>query len=624
MTYLIGVILVLLLIALVLVFRPPKPKSSKDAEIRETPADGTGETDELLDLEIESGAKKTVEAEEELDLVFDETAETVSDEREEQAAAESVEELDLDLVEEKDNDEFDEDIPFIDEDQEKFERKKGMDMAPALADVPDGHALIEEDETPEELAERLEYFLGTGEDESEPAVEEHVAEHDDHAFVIEEEAETEGETVEAGEVVEPTAESSRDSYSAGLGEQVERLRGEMNAAIANRETGELGRLEAALENLCAQQADIRSSFLQQKKLVDELEAAMSELREILPGFQLETVQTNLRQGRYEVVRSLVRDAASRLENSPQLAARILYQWGRLEEEYGEYAAAETMFSSACEADKENMSCLYAAGRMARILGNEEQALTMLKKRVDTGQQRGEESVELARSEHELARALVMAEQKDRVEQLLQSAGKTMEKLIGAGHPDLGPVLHDQAVLYDSSGRYEEAEPLYRKAMEVTEKGLGMDHPRLGTTLNKLAGLYEEIEMEQKSEPLYTRALEIKRKVLGENHPDVGTIMGHLANLLKQQGKYDQAEPMFKQSLAIAETALGKDHPNLSVVLNNMAELYADMGNEEQAEHFQERAFALFGLPGMGDGFVEMSKDDDFDVDDDKDQTIAGS
>jgi tetratricopeptide (TPR) repeat protein len=430
--------------------------------------------------------------------------------------------------------------------------------------------------------------------------------------------------VEAGEFIAPEAGLDRERYGAELEEQIKRLRGEMNAAIANRETGKLGPLEVALENLCAQQSDLQSGLLRHQKLLDELEAVMNEVRRALPGFQFATFHTHLRQGQYEVVRTLLNDAANQLDGVPQVAARMLYQWGRLEEERGEFATAHNMFSRACEIDEENLDCLYAAGRMARILGNAEQALTWLEKRVNTGRQQDEESVELARAEHELARALVMAEQKDRVEELLQSARETMEKLIGAEHPDLGPVLHDQAVLFDSSGRYEEAEPLYRKALDVTEKELGMEHPRLGTTLNKLAGLYEEIEMEEKSEPLYTRALEIKQKVLGENHPDVGTIMGHLANLLKQQKKYDRAEPMFRQSLAIAERALGKDHPNLSVVLNNMAELYADMGNEEQAEHFQERAFALFGLPGMGDGFVEMSKDDDFDVDDDKDQTIAGS
>jgi len=32
-----------------------------------------------------------------------------------------------------------------------------------------------------------------------------------------------------------------------------------------------------------------------------------------------------------------------------------------------------------------------------------------------------------------------------------------------------------------------------------------------------------------------------------------------------------------------------------------------MGNEEKAQQYQERAFALFELPGAGGDFVEMEK-----------------
>ena len=152
MTYLIGVILILLIIALVLVFRPPRPKPHQEASPQETVEDGSKVVDEQLDLDIEYGGKKTVAVEEELDLIFDEpdiaSSEGVAD----------LEELDLVLedegvderTEEKGRDEYDEDIPFIDEGEGAFVRKGEMEFAPALADIPDGYAQIEEDETPED------------------------------------------------------------------------------------------------------------------------------------------------------------------------------------------------------------------------------------------------------------------------------------------------------------------------------------------------------------------------------------------------------------------------------------------------------------------------------------------
>ena len=647
MTYLIGAILVVLLIALVLVFRPPKLKPYEDAVNRGIEEDSSSSADDQLDLEVGHGGQQTVVDEEEFELTLDESVEEMDGQSDEEeldlvfdrpgpdsdgGVTGPMEDLDLILEEESDDvqpaaeekgsDEYDEDIQFIDDSEGAHERK--VEIAPALADVPEDYAVIEEEETSDELAERLEYFLGSDDEEDELVVEETILEQVD----VEEEAETVEEaveeTVEANSVVEAEPEVSSDDYSKDLQEQEERLRSALNAAIENREIIQLGPLEVALENLCVKQVDIQTSFQQFQNLVDDLDAVMSEVQQVLPSFQLESARTNIKEGEYEAVRTLLTEASSQLDDSPQLAARALYQWGKIEEERGELTAALEMYSTAQSQDEENPGYLYAAGRLARITGDGEKALSWLEKRVNTGKELGEESVDLAMAEHELAKVLAMAEEDNKVEPLLVSAQEKIEKLLGGEHPSLGPVLHDLGALHDSSARFEQAEPLYKKALEIGEQGLGKDSPRLGTTLNKLAGLYEEIEMEDESERLYFRALEIKQKVLGENHPDVGAILNHLANLLKLQGKHDQAEPMFIKSLAIAEAALGKDHPNLAVVLNNMAELYSEMGNEKQAEYFQERAFSLFGLPGMGDGFVEMDKDTDYEVDNDKDESVTGS
>ena len=630
MTYLFGLIFIVLLIALVLVFRPPKPKRREDVEEESRVAE-RAETDEkqLLGRDKEE-YRETAEFSEEEALTLDEPAGDHLSEDEDY-----VEEFDLDfvegvseesslVVEEKASEEYD-DIPFIDEESDVHE-KKG-EVVPALEDIPDDFAqtVDDVDETPEELSERLEYFLGTR-DEKEPEldVEEPLDEQEADTAVTEEGAEASRDTVETEPVVEEMAVESPDAYEAELGSQEEKLRSELNKAIQNRESGKLSWLGVALENLCVRQADISGSFQQFQKQLEEIESIISELQQALPGFQMETAQASLRKGEYEVVRNMLADAVTQLENTPQLGAKILSHWGMIEEERGEFGIAQDMYTKASKLDDKNLNHLFMAGRMARITGDMENALPLLEKRVAAGQDQGEESIEFAKAEHELAKALALADDdKDRMEQLLTHAKESMEKMLGNDHSDLGQVLHDLAVFNDMEGRYEQAEPLYQHAMDIIEKALGSESPRLGATLNRLAGLYEEIEMEEKSESLYLKALEIRQKVLGENHPDVGSIMGHLANLLKTKGKYDQAEPMYCKSLEIAEVALGKDHPNLSVLVNDMAELYSDMGNEEKAEQFQERAFSLFGLPGMGDGFVEMDKDTTDDPDDDNNQTVAG-
>lgn len=639
MTYLIGAILLVLLIALVLVFKPPKQKPYEDVAQQEPPADEMKPEEDQLDLEVGQGKSEKEAVDDDMVLTLDESEDT------EQAAKgdhEEIEELDLDLLEEeetattsddssaateeKGRDEFDEDIPFIDDEAGGVERKE--EVAPALADVPDDYALVDDDEPPEELAERLEYFLGTDdEDETEAAVDEPAAEGDDTVDVdAEEEVSGESaETEEAEEKIEAEADSGEAQYTSWLKEQIDRLRNEMNEAIDKRQTTKMASLAVALENAFVNQDDIAQSYQAYQQRMKGFMDVLSELREELPGFQFETVESSVQKREYDVVGNLVKEAADQLDNSPQLASDVLYHWGRMEEERGDLDSALELYSKACDKDNENINSLLAAGRLARIAGDNEKAMSLLEKRVAAGQESGEEGVDLARAEHELVKALTMEDKdKERVEELLNHALETMEKQLGTAHPDLGPVLHDMAVLYDSGGRYEQAEPLYKRAIEVVEQGLGSESPRLGTTLNRLAGLYEEIEQEEQSEPMYTRALAIRKRVLGENHPDVGAIMGHLANFLRRKGKLEQAEPMYRKSLEISEAALGKDHPNLAMVFNDMAELYSEMGNQEQAEYFQERAFAAFGMPGLGDGFVEMEKDTAHDDDDDANQKIAGS
>ena len=92
--------------------------------------------------------------------------------------------------------------------------------------------------------------------------------------------------------------------------------------------------------------------------------------------------------------------------------------------------------------------------------------------------------------------------------------------------------------------------------------------------------------------------------------------------MRRQGRHEEAEPLFLRSLDISEKELGPEHPNLTIVLNNLAELYSAMGREDEAAKFQERAFSLFELPGAGGDFVEIEKDEVFDIEDDKDQSVT--
>ena len=637
MIYLIALIIVLLIVILFILFYSPKtprrrrpvrpiapehePSLADEQEltpaaITEIPESGVAAGEPELSLEL---------SDEELELTLEEPAAAQDEEltlevTEGGAPAAEAEPMPASLAsgEEGPVAALAEEIPYILEEQPAKAQHDEEEIAPALAGFGEDTGL-EHGETPEDLAERLDFFFGSDEDTGEGPVTEGAV--GDEASVSAEEtaAVTEGEeqppAAEAPE--EAPAAVTHEEYAAGLHRLEEQLRQELDGAIAARETGKLGLLESRLASVCGRLADPAGSLAQYQLLLDEQEPLLAEISEAFPGFQAATVRRHLRGGDVEVARALLAEAALQAPEASPLAGRIRFLCGRLAEGQADYTAAGELYQQACAGDEHNADFLYAAGHMARILGNDEEARPRFEALLAAGDSAVQDQARI-----ELARVYLRAEENDKAQPLLEQALAGLEQRLGADHRGLGPVLHELAALHESSGQYEQAEPLYQRALAVSEQGLGPDHPLLASTLGKLAGLYEEMEQEDQAEPLYERALAIRKRVLGENHPDISILLNHLANLRKQRGDYAQAEPMFLRALEIGEKALGSDHPNLAVILNNLAELYHEMGNEDKAQQYEERAFALFELPGAGGDFVEMEKEQ-VDVDDTKDQTIAG-
>ena len=51
-----------------------------------------------------------------------------------------------------------------------------------------------------------------------------------------------------------------------------------------------------------------------------------------------------------------------------------------------------------------------------------------------------------------------------------------ESLLGAGHPEVARVLNNLAMLYESSGRLEDARLSLARALPIFERTLGPTHP----------------------------------------------------------------------------------------------------------------------------------------------------
>ncbi len=169
---------------------------------------------------------------------------------------------------------------------------------------------------------------------------------------------------------------------------------------------------------------------------------------------------------------------------------------------------------------------------------------------------------------------------------------SVEKILGAGHPDTATSLNNLAHLYEALGRYNNAECLYKRSLQIREAQLGADHPDTSTSLNNLANLYRAMGRYSDVEPLYQRSLQIWETQSGANQPLIATILNNLANFYESMGRYSDAEPLHGRSLQIRETQLGVDHPDTASSLNNLAALYYAKGRYSDAEPLFGRSLQI--------------------------------
>jgi tetratricopeptide (TPR) repeat protein len=449
MTYVIVFIVILVIIALIiLLYSPGKDAASKIERGKTGEAESGGgqvaaAEEEELELSFEAaenrpgagpGSNQALmqagdAVEEELDLSIEEIEKIA-------AVGEGLVQADVEKEEEERPIRAgEEEIPFILE-EEVLPRKTGDDIVPALDGVVDETVRVT-DETPEALEERLDLFFGV----------------DEEAPLEEEKTPVTEEVPERG-YPEGGGGLTLGGYKAELLELKNNLRRELSAAIEGRETLRQGLLERKLTAVCGMLSDMQGSLGQRKKLLADIEDVLAELQESLPGFQVESLRSHLGEGDVEVVGALLQEAVSQLDDPSRLGARIRYLHGRLAESRADYASAFALYRHAGVVDEENPSYLYDAGRLALILGREEDARILLEKLLDAKERLREGIIE-ALARHELAKIHVAADDKEKAAHLLQTALAGMEERLGTDDPQLASLLHDLA--HGSCRSHEEME-----------------------------------------------------------------------------------------------------------------------------------------------------------------------
>jgi hypothetical protein len=165
-------------------------------------------------------------------------------------------------------------------------------------------------------------------------------------------------------------------------------------------------------------------------------------------------------------------------------------------------------------------------------------------------------------------------------------------VLGARHSDTATSLNNLAGLFYAQGLYERALPLLEEALVIRREVLGAQHPDTASSLNNLAELYREQGEYERALPLYEEGLAILSEVLGARHPNTATSLNNLALLYDAQGANERALPLYEEALAITREVLGARHPDTAIRLNNLAGLYEGQGSYDRALPLYEEAVSI--------------------------------
>src|SRR5690606_12940946 len=145
---------------------------------------------------------------------------------------------------------------------------------------------------------------------------------------------------------------------------------------------------------------------------------------------------------------------------------------------------------------------------------------------------------------------------EEAERSLKAAIAVAERLESKKSKNHLKFLSNLALLYQQMGRYTDAEAIYLGM----ERRLGKNNPDLASMLSNQAALYMLMGKEDKVESLLKTAAAIFKDNFGERNPAYAKVISDLGNFYRINERNTEALPLLEKALSIREETLGRDHP----------------------------------------------------------------
>jgi tetratricopeptide (TPR) repeat protein len=260
------------------------------------------------------------------------------------------------------------------------------------------------------------------------------------------------------------------------------------------------------------------------------------------------------QGRTVTAREVLDQASANvgaaLDKDPEVQADLMYVMGRVYEDLGLYAKAESLVRDAHDI-------------RIRVLGPK--SPRTLEAQTETGWELFKQR-RLPEAEAVLRASLAGS----------RSALGASDAVTVAAMEALGDTLTEE-------GQLPEAERLQRSVVDIDTRTLGPDDRNTVKARLDLASCLMHQHRAKEAESLYRQVLTTDRRVGAPEYPDVQMAESNLAQVLSDEGRAAEAETLYRDSLAIERRILGPEHPATLYSMNDLANMLSDEGRYAEAE-----------------------------------------
>lgn len=160
---------------------------------------------------------------------------------------------------------------------------------------------------------------------------------------------------------------------------------------------------------------------------------------------------------------------------------------------------------------------------------------------------------------------------------------------------LNSILNDLGLLYQETGRYDQALHLYREALDRTASVSGTNSPEYAITQSNLALLYRDKGQYDKTETGLTKATSIFKNHFGEHSPEYAAALNNQADFYRTINKTDEAEKLYIKTQTIYKQDNQSTSLAYALLLNNLGAVTEEAGRLREAEIYYHQSLNLLKI-----------------------------